>query len=355
MEEFISHQSRDLRLEPRQMKSACVMLGILFLAFASRPSSGDDHSRLGVEHREARLLARDVEGSAPSWASDGSAIVLGSARGGIVIVPVGRKPVQVISGNPFHNGPTWAPIDNRIAFVDESPDESKGVYVVKDLHDPDPHRLPLGEAYMAEQPWSPDGDSLLYWTDTGEVRTVGVTDQKPKSVLTGGGSCVRGGISQLRWNRSGSITATGATSGVMILRPGESAWRCLSERSGRQAIEGPNGVVWWIAGPNTLEVDHGGERKRVTLDGDVSSLDVNPRNGSAVVAVFKKGLFLVSSDGSDTSRLIGPSEERTASGAGAERYPSDGAPVWSPDGTMVAFVRLEGPSSADLRVVSVEE
>ena len=184
---------------------------------------------------------------------------------------------------------------------------------------------------------------------------LGIADQKPKSVATGGAGCLRGGISQLRWNRTSSITATGATSGVIILRPGESTWQCLSERSGRQAIEGPNGAVWWISSPNTLEVDRGGERKRIKLDGDISSFDVNPRNGSAVVAVFKRGLFLVPSDGNGTSLLIGPSEERTASGVGAERYPSDGVPVWSPDGTMVAFVRLEGASSADLCVVTVKE
>ena len=338
------------------MKTTWVSLGILLLAFASRSSSGDEHDRLSVRDREVTLLAREVEGSAPSWAPDGSAIVVGSARGGILIVPVAHTPVHVITGNPFHNGPTWAPTDDRIAFVDESQQDSKDVYLVEYLRNLEPQRLPLsGKVYVAEQPWSPDGSSLLYWTETGDVRTFGVADQKSKSVATGGGGCVRGGISQLRWNRTGSITATGATSGVMILRPGDSTWRCLSERPGRQAIEGPNGAVWWIAGRNTLEVYRGGEEARITLDGDVSSLDVNPRNGSAVVAIFKKGLFLVSSDGSATSLLIGPNEARTSSGVGTERYPSDGVPVWSPDGTMVAFVRLEGSSSADLCVISVEE
>jgi len=345
----------------RTLTTLCVLLGPI-AGFGGSAGSTEPTANGAVRV----IVSKGVEASAPSWSPDGALITAGSERSGILVVrAVGGAP-RVLTNNPHHNAPVWAPTGSLIAFVDDSAAGRAPIYVVDSAGtSPIPRKvLDESDAYLASQPWSPDSRLLLYSNASGSVATV-TAESGESQVVDAGRPCGKGEeLRGLRWNATGAITGFCGRR-LVIKEPGASSWRTVDRGGGRQAIEGPGQVLWWVDGrdPAAFLRREGAAVSTIPAGGPIGTFDINPRTGAVVAAVQGRGLVLLEASGkligrvSDctTDKQYIPSPNEGFLDAKLDRYPRDGAPAWSPDGRKIAYVRLVDPSSpATLCVAEVD-
>jgi dipeptidyl aminopeptidase/acylaminoacyl peptidase len=306
----------------------------------------------------ARLLIREgVEGSTPSWSPDGSTIAAGGEKSGVLVVAANGGAPQVLTADPYHNGPIWAPTGRRIVFVDDSAEDRALVYVVdRDVAPATPAKvLDQSDAYLASQPWSPDGRLLLFWKSSGSLEAVSAVSREIE-VIDREGPCQKGeDLRDLRWNAAGSISAFCGRR-LVIKAPGASSWETIERDGGRSAMEGPRQMFWWVdeRDPTALVRREGTASSKIPLGGTIGAFDISQRTGFVVAAVQGRGLVILDSSGGPIGRVTPdcttaneyiPSASEGFLDRKLDPYPRDGAPAWSPDGRRVAYVRLENPAS----------
>jgi len=341
----------------------------VILAGASGSTSEGGGSHETSREIEARsLVPEGIEASAPSWSADSSMLTVGGEAGGILVVPLRAGSPRALTADPYHNGPVWDPTGRLIVFGDDSADDPKPIYVIdpRKEHAVPRKLLAKRETYLAGAPWSPDGRRLLYWTGSGEVGSIDVESGARHVIEPAKTSGTPIAFSDLRWTGSGAIV--GVRGGhVVIRRSGESTWQVLDENTGSHPAEGLAGQLWWIAGRDrSMLYRYDGQRtSSISLGGIISSFDINQRTGSIIAAVYGRGLVLVDPSGQvvalRTSGCGSPPDAialkppNTSGNPKFDLYPTNGLPVWSPDGTEIAFVRLTGASAAPLLCVSAPD
>jgi dipeptidyl aminopeptidase/acylaminoacyl peptidase len=313
------------------------------------------------------LLSKGAEGSTPSWSSDGSMIAVGGEHSGVLAVPSNGGAPRVLTSDPYHNHPVWAPTGSLIAFVDDSVEDRASVYVIDGVANSATPRKILDEngAYLASQPWSPDGRFLLYRKAAGPVGMVDVESGQTRLVDSAMPCEKHEELRDLRWNADGAIT--GFCGRRLVIRaPGSDSWQTIERSDGRQAMVGHRRVLWWIDGrdPAALVRRDAAGASTIPLGGTIGAFDVSSRTGAVVADVRGAGLVLLNESGKQLGRVAAacttdqtyiPSRTEGYLDPQLDFYPQDGAPAWSPDGRKIAYVRLVDPSSpATLCVADVD-
>jgi hypothetical protein len=139
--------------------------GDLFIAFSQLSSGGDRHVfTIRTDGEELTDLSGEAgkDDSEPSWNSDGTEIVFqstGRDPAGIWKMHSDGSNQEFITGTQNHHNPVWAPDGSRILSI--SP-ENRIIAYLPDGSD----ALDIAEALFAT--WSPDSQSIVYWTGNPE-------------------------------------------------------------------------------------------------------------------------------------------------------------------------------------------
>ncbi len=148
------------------------------IAYASRASGTWDIYVQRVGGRNATAIAADRERNetAPAFSPDGQSIAfhVSDGDGGIFIAGATGESSRRLTDFGFH--PAWSPDSTRIAFSTEeiyepaSRNGQSAIWVV-DVAGGAPRRLD-GTGDAAQPSWSPSGERLVYWSNTGGQRDI---------------------------------------------------------------------------------------------------------------------------------------------------------------------------------------
>ncbi len=148
------------------------------IAYASRASGTWDIYVQRVGGRNATAVAADRERNetAPAFSPDGQSIAfhVSDGDGGIFIAGATGESSRRLTDFGFH--PAWSPDSTRIAYSTEEIFEPAGrngqsaIWVV-DVAGGAPRHLD-GTGDAAQPSWSPSGERLVYWSNTGGQRDI---------------------------------------------------------------------------------------------------------------------------------------------------------------------------------------
>jgi Tol biopolymer transport system component/serine/threonine protein kinase len=145
------------------------------VAYAVRINDSWDIYTQRVGGRNATPILNDPQRneSGPAFSPDGSSIAFheSDTNGGIFVAGATGESVRRVTEFGFH--PAWSPDGKRIAFTTEEIFDPSGrqgeaaLYVV-DATGGQPRKIVEGDA--AQPSWSPAGDRIVYWSNTGGQR-----------------------------------------------------------------------------------------------------------------------------------------------------------------------------------------
>ncbi len=147
------------------------------VAYAIRVGGSWDIDAQRVGGRNATALVSDPQRDerAPAFSPDGSRLAFHDASGGGGIFTAGATGESVRRVTEFGFDPAWSPDGKSIAFATEevdNPASRKGestIYIVDAAGGP-PRKVVDGDAVQPS--WSPAGDRLVYWSNTGGQRDI---------------------------------------------------------------------------------------------------------------------------------------------------------------------------------------
>jgi Tol biopolymer transport system component len=269
-----------------------------------------------------------ASGSTPVWSPDGKQVALLRPDKRIVIVsPSGEELQEVelpIEPTPVDSGDlVWSPTRSELA-VALTPETASG-FSPRRLY-----RVPLdgGEPTLLVEPedgfsaptWLPNGDQIAYRTEL---------EDELWAIGRDGGRAHRleRGVRSVAWSRSGlRAVARVESDGLISILIG--AKRVLTGA----AVDGrPNDLTWSPAGDALAVATENGAflfasdgRKLGRMEGEARSPSFSS-DGSRVAVLLDSELVVADRDGRNRRDLSRPH--------------SDKHPVWSPDGTRIAFER----------------
>ena len=147
------------------------------IAYAVRIADSWDIYTQRVGGRNATPILNDPrrnEGG-PAFSPDGASIAFheSDTDGGIFVAGATGESVRRLTEFGFH--PSWSPDSKRIAFAaeeifDPSSRQGEAALYVTGIGGGQPRRVVDGDAVQAS--WSPAGDRLVYWSNTGGQRDI---------------------------------------------------------------------------------------------------------------------------------------------------------------------------------------
>jgi dipeptidyl aminopeptidase/acylaminoacyl peptidase len=223
-----------------------------------------------------------------------------------------------------HNSPTWAPAGTFVAFwrVGYTGEEAEsGIYIV--ASDGGQPRRIVADPGARWPSWSPDGRTIAYATETrgGSIQVLEL-DRSERRRLSG---TLQGYLSYPQWSPDGRMIAFHRG----INRRAKGRWRWEGEI--------------WVVRPS------GAGLRRVAANAPFFAgtqpvlFSWSPRSDQLVYSGVRDGvrdLWTVRLDGRPPKRLL-----RTRA--------FDSAPVWSPDGTRIAFTGKETDDAPRIYVLTL--
>ena len=327
------------------------------VAYATNVHGSWDIYAQGVGGRNATPIAADEDRdeASPAYSPDGSLIAFHEKDrdGGIFVVRATGEAARRVTDFGFH--PAWSPEGRRIAFTTEAIDmpasrQGDSALWVAEVAGGTPTRID-GTGDAAQASWSPTGDRLAYWSNTGGQRDIftiplaggartavtsdGAIDWGPTWTADGAAlifASDRGGAMNL-WRvaiDAGSGAAAGepepVTAGVQAALEQPS----LSRDGARLVFRSRMAAINPVAVPLPLQVATATTGPAAILNN--SNATLVPSDVSAdgrFLALFNLGeqqedIFISAVDGSGLRRVT-------------DDAPRDRGAVWTPDGRSLVF------------------
>jgi Tol biopolymer transport system component len=229
-----------------------------------------------------------------------------------VINPDGTGLLNLTSSPDDEYFPAWSPDGSKVAFSRGDADTGFDLWVMN-ADGADAHRLTSSPGTESQPAWSPDGTKIAYVGQPGETAQIWVMDSagtNQHALVTEPG----GGI-EPAWSPDGSeiLFYSGQQGTIAVIRPDGTGFRSITGASS------PAPHPHWS--PNGMKIAFQDEGR--TISGSPYSTELDD-------------IWVINADGTDLTRLTNSSDNGASSGN----------PVWSPDGTSIAFVRF-APGSRD--------
>jgi Tol biopolymer transport system component len=169
------------------------------------------------------------------WSPDGRSIAFQGRNGIYVMSRTGGKARRILRGARF-SLPAWAPDGRQLAVVEELPDLSEAIDVVKangrGLHrllPPYVQRSDPSWSFVAasetEPSWSPDGRQIVVQAGDGRIVAVDIASAHRRTIAEGG--------YEPSWSPSGRLIAFQSNSGLWVANAdGSGGLRELAENGG---------------------------------------------------------------------------------------------------------------------------
>jgi len=280
-------------------------------ADAQATSSGTDVWIADADGSNPRQLTDWVGQALPmDWSPDGRFVLVQSDRDGdfdLWLAPLdGSAPIQLSNETGFETFASFSPDGRQVVFTDNMAVDAD-LWIVNT--DGSGMRRLVGEPGMHDwlPDWSPDGATIVFTrtergdATSGQIWSVATDGSGAHAILTGGP-----GYLMPRWSPDGqSLALLGHGANVFTSRPDGSELREVLADS----------LVWhvgWSPDGSNLVLAIGG---RLESDGVLGMTPDTPRD-----------LWTLSLQGGDLQLLIGDRAD-------------DVLPMWSPDGTRLAFSR----------------
>lgn len=255
----------------------------------------------------------------PVWSPDGSKLAFLRKMNDVIelyVVNAEGSGERRISGEGISTSlPSWSPDGSRLPFGTRDLETSNLGIVVVDVGNGDSRTL-LEDAYVASPVWSPDGSRIAFVRDDA------------------GRPLPRVSLWVMRPDESDLVELADGLDSVSDV-----AWQPLRVGDpdlspGPDALAKANGSIYYHVGgedgPSWIEsIQPDGSRRRVVLEGDPLSFAQVAWSPDGTRIAYRnplaedRGIYMANSDGTEAVRLT--------DGA------NDGWPTWSPDGTKIAF------------------
>jgi Tol biopolymer transport system component len=279
-------------------------------------------------------------GSGAVWAPDGKRVALYQPEKGIVIVSVSGGKLREISW-PIKPKAVdtvelaWSPTRSElaVALTPETPSGFPPRHLYRVPVDRGAPKLLLKSGGLVGPRWLPDGDQIAYRTELSDgIWAIGRDGGRAQRLERG--------VRVVAWSRSGQRA-------VAVLEPdGIFSSIFIDDKrvlSGAAVAGWTSDLTWSPAGDALAVATEKGAflitsdgRKLAQLDGEAKSPSFSP-DGSRVALLLDSELVVADRDGGNRRFLSRPH--------------SDEHPVWSPDGTKIAFERRR-PGRASRIVVA---
>lgn len=325
------------------------------VAYATRASGSWDVYVQRVGGRNATPVAADPERdeASPAFSPDGRLIAFheDDEDGGIFLVGATGEATRRVTDFGLH--PAWSPDGRRIAFTTEviilaASRQGESALWVADVAGGAPQRID-GTGDAAQASWSPSGERIAYWSNTGgqrDIYTIAVSGGQRTSVTEDG--AIDWGPA---WTPDGrSLIFASDRGGSMNL------WRIAVDQSSGRASGAPEPVTAGVQA--ALEQPSiSGDGTRLVFRSRISAINPVALQFDAGAAVAGPAVILnnsnamlvpidVSPDGASIAYYnLGEQQEdlfvSAADGSGLRRIIDDPArdrgPVWTPDGRSLLF------------------
>ncbi len=311
------------------------------LAAAASCSATETLSSPNVVH--SRLLAKNVEMSPASWSPSSEEVVFDSNEpSGVFVVTVESGASRRLASAPTFNLPAWSPSSKAVLVTDFS--QPRRVLLLETAGGSSTETLisaPRGSMRTWPESWSPDGTRFIFLDDA----DLFIFDLAAGEALPGP---IARAVGTATWASDGEEILV--QRGLEVSRVPSDPGREVTESYGPARLyrSAPNGHVWIL--PLALHRDRTEDHRLHEVDR--SSAHVSEWDFSSKVTGFdvasKSGRVVVAVDGVGIEILDPATGERLRLTTGAR----DQVPVWSPDETMIAFLRQQvrmGP--VDLYVI----
>lgn len=258
---------------------------------------------------------------------------LGGGYNNLMVMDPDGTGVRRLTRTDGDVAPSWSPDGTKVVYTRATAVEGcdftvcRQIWIV-DADGTDAHGLAPASAIRGAADWSPDGDRLVFDQSLRDAFGEFHPDETDIYVMNVDGSDVR----QL-------TDGPGASGGA--------SWSPDGDRIAfTREVEGESGIIETDA--YVMNSD-GSEQRRLTHDGESSFSAWLPngeqiavaRGTDATVMLPVMSIFVLNLDGSGERTLLPPGEDV-------------GGPVWSPDGSQIAFIRNDDLGDSGIWVMDAD-
>jgi Tol biopolymer transport system component len=354
------------------------------IAFVRFRGGNADIYVMNANGNELTPLTTDGANSAPTWSPDGSKIAFARETPGntdiYVMTPDGSNVTRLTNDPLLESAPAWSPDASRIAFsAYGSPPGPVHIYTMN-ADGTSRSQITDSELDDASPAWSPDGTSIAFVRDSRSIFVVEPDGGGPREVVDPGG--LTGGLGLTfypTWSPDGTKILfqsgpDGSDQGIYMVNVDGSGLHKVGSGKGSDP-------TWQPVPPGSSPGPPTSPTDRMAFssyrDGRLMDIYLMNRDGTGVIRITDSAAEdhqpVWSPDGTkiafSSTRSRGSPHTRgdifvmNGDGTGVDRltfgFSSAGSPAWSPDGSQIAFAACCEPADDiyegwDVYVINVD-